>query len=47
MNELRMAFEEGEISKESIDSTLKAYNSSCSEVRSEARDAHIRAIIEG
>ena len=47
MNELRMAFEEGEISKESIDSTLNAYNSSCSEVRSDARDAYIRAIIEG
>ena len=46
MNELRMAFEEGEISKESIDSTLKAYNSSCSEVRSKARDTYIRAIIE-
>ena len=33
-------------SRESIDSTLAAYNNSCAEMRSEARDAYIRDIIE-
>jgi TPR repeat protein len=39
MNKLRLSFEEGSVSRESIDSTLVAYNNSCAEVRSEARDA--------
>jgi TPR repeat protein len=32
----------GIVSRESIDSTLTAYNNSCAEMRSEARDAYIR-----
>jgi TPR repeat protein len=35
MDNLRTAFEHGSISRESIDSTLAAYNSSCAEMRSE------------
>jgi TPR repeat protein len=34
--------EEGTVSRESIDSTLIAYNNSCAEMRSEARDAYLR-----
>ena len=34
----------GYVSRESIDSTLAAYNNSCSELRSEARDAYIQTI---
>ena len=30
------------VSRESVDSTLAAYNNSCAEMRSEARDAVIR-----
>ena len=39
---LRLCFENGLVSRESINSTLAAYNASCAEVRSEARDAYIR-----
>jgi TPR repeat protein len=39
-------FTQGAVSKESIDSTLAAYNNSCAEVRSEARDAYLRFIID-
>jgi TPR repeat protein len=39
MNALRL------FSRESIDSTLAAYNSACAEMRSDARDAIIRFII--
>ena len=39
MNQLRTFFEEGFVSRESIDSTLIAYNNSCAKMRSEARDA--------
>jgi TPR repeat protein len=46
MNELRLSFEQGLVSRESIDSTLAAYNNSCVEMRSEARDASIRALAE-
>ena len=46
MNHLRIGFEKGHVSRESINSTLAAYNSSCAEMRSEARDASIRAITE-
>ena len=42
MNNLRVFFEDGVVSRESIDSTLKAYNNSCVEIRSVARDACIR-----
>ena len=44
MHVLRTCFEKGVVSRESIDSTLIAYNNSCVEMRSEARDACIRAI---
>jgi hypothetical protein len=39
-------FRRGAVSKESIDSTLAAYNNSCAEMRSEARDAYLRFIID-
>jgi TPR repeat protein len=42
MHELRLYFENGSVSRESIDSILTAYNSSCAEMRSEARDAAIQ-----
>ena len=42
MHELRESFEKGYVSRESIDSTLAAYNDSCAEMRSEARDARIQ-----
>jgi TPR repeat protein len=42
MDNLRTAFEHGIISRESIDSILSAYNSSCAEMRSEARDIYMR-----
>jgi len=41
MHHLRTIFEKGFVSRESIDSTLTAYNNSCAETRSEARDAYI------
>jgi len=44
MFQLKIGFENGYVSRESIDSTLAAYNSSCAEMRSEARDSSIRAI---
>jgi hypothetical protein len=46
MQELRKLFEKGAVGRESMDSTLAAYNNSCVEMRSEARDAYIRAITE-
>jgi rubrerythrin len=42
MHHVRLCFEKGHVSRESIDSTLAAYNASCAEMRSEARDAYIR-----
>ena len=42
MNNLLKGYGFGRISRESIDSTLAAYNSSCKEMRSEARDAAIQ-----
>ena len=41
MDALRTYFERGLVSRESIDSTLKAYNNSYAEMRSEARYARI------
>jgi TPR repeat protein len=41
MHEMRTCFEKGVVRRESIDSTLIAYNNSCVEMRSEARDAFI------
>jgi TPR repeat protein len=46
MFQLKTCFENSLVSRESIDSTLEAYNNSCAEMRSEARDAYIRVIIE-
>ena len=46
MHHLITGFEKGFISRESIDSTLAAYNDSCAEMRSEARDSIIRDITE-
>jgi TPR repeat protein len=46
MYHLRICFERGHVSRESIDSTLTAYNSSCADMRSEARDAYIRYAID-
>ena len=46
MHHLRLCFELGAVSRESIDSVLAAYNSSCAEMRSEARDAYIQYKIE-
>jgi tetratricopeptide (TPR) repeat protein len=46
MHELIIFFKQGHVSRESIDSTLIAYNNACAELRSEARDACIRAITE-
>jgi TPR repeat protein len=42
MHQLRLYFENGQLSRESIDSTLTAYNNSCVEMRSEARDMYIQ-----
>jgi TPR repeat protein len=42
MNALLLAFKQGFFSRDAIDSTLTAYNNSCVEMRSEARDAAIR-----
>jgi hypothetical protein len=41
MQALLTCFEEGDVRRESIDSTLEAYNNSCAEMRSKARDASI------
>ena len=46
MHVLQLCFEKGAVSSESMDSTLEVYNSSCADMRSEARDAYIRAITE-
>jgi TPR repeat protein len=45
MNRLRSFFEKGLVSRETIDSTLAAYNNSSAEIRSEARDACIQIMI--
>jgi TPR repeat protein len=46
MHSLRILFEKGHVSRESIDSTLTAYNNSCAEMRSEAREASISEMIQ-
>jgi TPR repeat protein len=46
MNVMRTAFNDGLVSQESIDSILEAYNNSCAEMRSEARDTYIRTLTE-
>ena len=45
MNELIIEFKKGHVNRESIYSALAAYNISCAEMRSEARDAAIEATI--
>ena len=45
MKNFLIAFNHGMVSRESINSTLTAYNNSCAEMRSEARDAAIRVFI--
>ena len=45
MDNLLIAFNQGSTSRATIDSTLAAYNTSCAEMRSEARDAAIRLYI--
>jgi len=42
MHQLTVFYEKGYVSRESIDSSLTAYNNSCAEMRSKARDAAIR-----
>jgi len=42
MHQLRNFFEKGVVNRTTIDSTLTAYNNSCAEMRSEARDTCIR-----
>jgi TPR repeat protein len=42
MHQLRKFFEKGVVNRNTIDSTLKAYNNSCAEMRSEARDTCVR-----
>jgi TPR repeat protein len=46
MHNLRTAFEQGAVSRESIETTVAAYNNSCAEMRSEARDVYINAMTE-
>jgi hypothetical protein len=46
MNQLRVSFREGLVSRETIESTLVAYNKFCVEVRSKARDVYIGSITE-
>jgi TPR repeat protein len=41
MHQLLVAFKQGLVSTDAIDATLTAYNNSCAEMRSEARDAAI------
>ena len=45
MHELTTLFKQGCVSRGSIDSALAAYNDSCVEMRSEARDAAIRSYL--
>ena len=46
MHSFLVTFNQGMVSRDAIDSTLIAYNSSCAEMRSEARDAYIRLLID-
>jgi len=41
MDTMRDVFEKGLVNRDAIDSILTAYNNSCAEMRSEARDAYI------
>ena len=46
MHSFLVTFNQGMVSRDAIDSTLIAYNNSCTEMRSEARDAYIRLLID-
>jgi TPR repeat protein len=43
MHNLLIAFNNGLVSRDTMDSTLAAYNNACAEMRSEARDAYIHS----
>jgi hypothetical protein len=45
MHNLLIAFNQGLTSRATIDATLTAYNNSCVEMRSDARDASIRSMM--
>jgi hypothetical protein len=45
MNNMLVAFNQGLASRATIDATLTAYNTSCAEMRSDARDASIRSMM--
>jgi hypothetical protein len=45
MHNLRTLFVQGLVNRDAIDLTLTAYSNSCTEMRSEARDAFIRKTI--
>jgi TPR repeat protein len=44
MDNLLIVFKQGLVSRNAINSSLRAYNTSCTEIRSAARDAAIRRI---
>jgi TPR repeat protein len=46
MYNMLVTFKGGFVSRDAIDSTLAAYNNSCAEMRSEARDAYMRLFID-
>jgi TPR repeat protein len=46
MRNMLVAFNHGSVSRNAIDSTLTAYNTSCAEMRSEARDSCIQIFQE-
>ena len=45
MSDLLGALTRGYVSRDTIDSSLEAYNNACVEMRSESRDAYIRGFI--
>jgi hypothetical protein len=45
MNNCLIAFKQGLVSRDAMDSTLTAYNNSCVEMRSDARHAFIQLSI--
>jgi hypothetical protein len=45
MQELIKEYKNGFVKRESTDSTLTAYNNSCKEMRSKARDAYIKMLV--
>jgi hypothetical protein len=47
MHHLRILFDQGAVSREAIDAILIAYNNSCVEIRSEARDSYIHVMLGG